>query len=63
MMELLSDTETNTCNKNILTINKILRIMQRKNPDAENQFFFNILTVVIYAAEIIIQQLNSKLLN
>jgi hypothetical protein len=44
MMELLSDTETNTCKKNILTIHKILRIMQRNNPDAENQIFVYILT-------------------
>jgi hypothetical protein len=58
MMELLSDTETNTCKKNILTIHKILRIMQRNNPDAENQIFVYILTY-IYAVETLIQKLNS----
>jgi hypothetical protein len=43
MMEFLSDTEANTWKNNVLTINKILRIMQQNNAHAENQILFYIL--------------------
>lgn len=43
MMEFLSDTDANTWKNNILTINKILRIVQQNNAHAENQILFYIL--------------------